>query len=51
MNRKIDKLPPVCSGNIKEDMQAVTNYLVYLREQINFFFAKLDKQETSTKEE
>jgi len=51
MSRKIDKLPPVYSGSLKEDTQAIINYLVYLHEQINFILAKLDKQVDSTKEE
>lgn len=44
MNRKIDKLPPSQSGNLKEDMEKVINYLSYLHEQINFMAAKLEKQ-------
>ncbi len=51
MSRKIDKLPPSCSGNLKDDTQAVINYLVYLHEQINFILAKLDKQADTTKED
>ena len=49
MNNKIDKMPPVSGGNLKEDMLSVMNYLAYLREQFNFLAAKLEKLNTGDK--
>jgi len=34
--KKIDKLPPSPSGDLKKDVEALANYLCYLQEQINF---------------
>lgn len=44
MNRQIDKMPPTYSGDVKGDMQKVMDYLVYLRERINFMAENLEKQ-------
>ena len=49
MGRKIDKLPPHYSGDIKQDMQSVITYLAYLNEQINFLAAKLEKLNEESK--
>lgn len=43
MNRRIDKLPPSYSGEVKEDLKQIMQYLSYLHEQVDFYIAKLEK--------
>ncbi len=42
--RKIDKLPPSPSDNVREDMDAMMDYVHYLREQINFALNQLESE-------
>lgn len=42
--KKIDKMPPVISGDTKKDMQAMQDYLTYLREKINFALNTIEKE-------
>lgn len=43
--KKIDKLPPSPSGDVKKDIAALSNYLVYLHEQINLALNTIEKKE------
>lgn len=41
MARQIDKYPPALTGDAKKDLEAMQNYLYYLREQINFILSNM----------
>ncbi len=43
MARQIDRSPQGLTGDTQKDLQAVMDYLTYLREQINFILAGLGK--------
>lgn len=44
--KKIDRLPPVPTGNVKTDIEKINEYLIYLRENINFAINSIDKKES-----
>jgi len=48
--KKIDKLPPSPSGDIKKDVDALANYLCYLQEQINYQFELQNRRITKLEE-
>ncbi len=39
---KIDKMPPEINGDTKKDLENIRDYIVYLREQINFALQALE---------
>lgn len=41
--RKIDKTPPVITGNTKKDLQELREYLEYFREQINWILELISR--------
>lgn len=44
MQRYVDKTPPIPTGNTKEDIAALVQYLEYLRNQVNFNVTQSNKQ-------
>jgi hypothetical protein len=51
MQRYVDKSPPVSTGNPKEDIVALVQYLEYLRNQVNFNVTQNIKQSQKKEEE
>lgn len=51
MQRYVDKSPPVSTGNPKEDIAALVQYLEHLRNQINFNVTQYNKREQKKGEE
>lgn len=45
--RIIEKDPPVATGNVERDIKAQEDYLVYLREQLNFILTNIQRRENS----
>ena len=43
--RKIDKMPPEPTGNVKTDIEKMRDYLNYLRENINFALNTIEKED------
>lgn len=43
--RKIDRTPPPLTGNNSKDLQALREYEVYLREQLNFILTLIYKEQ------
>ncbi len=43
--RKIDKMPPEMTGNVKTDLEKVREYLNYLRENVNFALNTIEKED------
>ena len=41
---KIDKMPPEMSGIAVKDMQNILDYIVYLRENVNFALEDMEKK-------
>lgn len=44
--KKIDRMPPALTGDAKRDVQAMHEYLLYMRESINFAINSIDKKES-----
>lgn len=42
--RKIDRTPPPLTGNANKDLQAMREYEIYLREQMNFILTQIYKE-------
>ncbi len=43
--KKIDKAPAPLTGDVRKDQQELRNYLVYLREQLNFILTQINKEQ------
>lgn len=44
MNKYIDRTPPAQTGNAETDQKAIFDYLVYLREQMNWILNLIYKE-------
>ena len=44
MIRLIDRTPPVMSGDEKQDVRALYEYIAYLQEQLNFILTNIGRE-------
>lgn len=42
--RKIDRRPPTPTDNVREDIDAMNDYIHYLREQVNFALNQIETE-------
>lgn len=42
--KKIDKQLPAKTGDLQKDIDGIRNYIIYMREQINFALNSIDKR-------
>ena len=42
--KKIDRRPPTPTENVREDIDALNDYIYYLREQINFALNQIETE-------
>ena len=47
MIKLIEKDPPPATGNAQADLQALEDYLAYLKEQLNFILTNLQRGQSS----
>jgi len=43
LNRKIDKAPPAPTGDARQDIEAITDHMAYMQEQVNYILSLIYK--------
>ena len=44
--KQIDRLPPALTGNDRQDIKALSDYVTYLQERVNFMFSLINRRLT-----